>query len=449
MSDSIDILNKKFIQNLKMIVLIYFGYLGFSPVLMFLLIGFGNGNDIFSLLVSLSIGLVFFFVGFYIIWFVYKNREIYRKDRKEWVGNLATGSFIFALGLALIGIISRDYESPGRVSVASDSVFGLIIAPVLMFTHPIFISLSSIVFGTIILVKNRQSSVTRLLFLSNLTFGGTWIVFLIYSFSFFFSTDGVNIVSILYIVFYFLFFLGVILLIHACRRIITPFDQNFPWWFSLSVGITLISTIFLSFSELTHYGFYADFIGESNNPTQLLYLREHSLIFAVVYSVSILLPIIYSVYLLSRPPNWITKDRKHWINRTRISLILLSVYPLVEGLSGLQDLPFFSSPISAFNLAPMKILLLMGSISLLYFSNVLMITGVSDVNKWFFDEIKLRATPYLQEIDPDVNLATIYNQIDEWQKDTELTPKIMTNQTLDKYVQAAKNLLLVDEVSPT
>lgn len=63
----------------------------------------------------------------------------------------------------------------------------------------------------------------------------------------------------------------------------------------------------------------------------------------------------------------------------------------------------------------------------------------------FFGEIKFRAGLDLKDINPDVNLAVIWEQVDEWQKESELTPKEMTNKKLEEYVQDEKIIVLVQK----
>jgi len=77
----------------------------------------------------------------------------------------------------------------------------------------------------------------------------------------------------------------------------------------------------------------------------------------------------------------------------------------------------------------------------LLISALIFASGLPSVDKWFFDEVKFRASPELQKLDPNVNLADIYKQVDEWQKTSSLTPKEMTNQKVNEYVQRAKSLI--------
>jgi hypothetical protein len=460
LSASIKLLKKERNQRLYRIALLFFGVVVFSPPLLFLFVGsldpmLLNIGELFYVIFFISLGLMGFFGGIYQIWFVYKHWKTYRTHRKDWIGDIAGGGLIVVLGLIMV------YFGVNRIPnlwIEPDATYAspLIFAPYIILIFPILISSISIIVGVVLLVKNYQSSVTRLLFLSYLTFGGAWLVYLYYNFSFlweeFYIWEGIKLqkvhfpidTSVLYLGFFLFFFLGELFLIHGCRRLITLYDHRFPLWFFVSLGIALVATIFLSYTELTHYGFSVEreFTEISlDSPDQLLYLREHSLIFAVVYAGSLLMPLIYSIYLLSKPPSWITQERRRWINRTRISLILLSLYPLVEVVSGLQVLPFFSAPISVLNPAPVKVLLILSSNSLILFSYMIMITSVDDVNKWFFEEIKFRATPELQKINPEIHLAKIWEKIDQMQKEQPLSPKEMTNQKVNEYVNQAKKLI--------
>ncbi|MFX0087667.1 MAG: hypothetical protein ACFFAU_18600 [Candidatus Hodarchaeota archaeon] len=438
MSEPLENLNKDLLRKLCLIILIEIGILSFFPFLWFLVAGFSELHTdywttqtiglILNNMFNLIIGLLVIFVGLYIFWFVYRNRETYRKHLKGVLAILISGSFDFAVGTFFL-YVSFPYH-PNGIVITSD-----IMTAFIPFSHSLAISFFSIVVGMALLIRNYQSSVTRFLFLSYLTFGGTWLVFIIYSFSFrFFLNDGVTLTPVLYLGFYLSFFLGMMFLIQGCWRLIKPSSQRFPRWFFFILGIVVVATCFFSFTELTHYIYYTPF-----GDLEILYLREHSLIFSVVYSGSLIIPLLFSIYLLSKPPPWITKERGNWIKKARISLILLSFYPLVEVVSGLRGLPFFSDYITLFNPAPVKVSLLMGSISLIYFSYGIMFVGVSDVNKWFFDEVKCRATPELQKLDPDVNLAKIWEKIDQMQKEQPLSQREMTNQKVEQYVQTAVN----------
>jgi len=315
LSASIKLLKKERNQRLYRIVLIYFGVVVFSPPLLFLFVGSSdptllNIGELYSMISLVSLGLIVFLSGIYQIWFVYKHLKPHRTHHKDWIRELVGGGLIVVLGL-IIGVFCVNRIPNLWIEPDATYASPLIFAPYIIFIFPILICLSSIILGVVLLVKNYQSSVTRLLFLSYLTFGGAWLIYLYYNISFlweeYYIWEGIKLykvhfpidTSVLYLGFYLFFFLGVMFLIHGCHRLISPSGHRFPLWFSLSLGIALVATIFLSYTELTHYGFSVEreFTDISlDSPDQLLYLREHSLIFAVVYAGSLLMPLIYSIH---------------------------------------------------------------------------------------------------------------------------------------------------------
>jgi len=140
-------------------------------------------------------------------------------------------------------------------------------------------------------------------------------------------------------------------------------------------------------------------------------------------------------------PDWITQRRQNWLKKITLGMLLLIPYPLAEVVTGLQILPILKEPITYYNSLPKSIFILVLSLFFIDFTIVIIVNSLPDVTNWFFDEIKFRASPELQKLDPNVNLADIYKQVDEWQKTSSLTPKEMTNQKVEEYVQRAKSLI--------
>ena len=222
---------------------------------------------------------------------------------------------------------------------------------------------------------------------------------------------------------------------HACQLLSAPSRPFLPRGCYLILGFSFLFTVLLILLQLDHSpwpGLTWIIIGK---------IRIHSFLFVCVFLLSLLFPAGYSVYRLSFYPAWLTTDRRRWIKRIRLGILLLIPYPLGEALAGLHTDHFLHVSISPSNPLPQYLALLVISTSTLYFASFVFFSSMPDATKWFFDEIKFRASPELQKLDPNVNLADIYEQVDEWQKTSILTPKEMTNQKIKEYVQRAKSLI--------
>ena len=342
------------------------------------------------------------------------------------------------LGLILIGVIISQMPLPE---------FPEVVVMFAMF-YSLFISgvagLYFIINGVYILYKNYQSTITRFFFFSFTVQGFAWFFYIYYfiSYFFFWGKEGENVQSGIsvqatqlnnfnYCIFYSLLFLGVVLLTQACRALIphpTPQSQRIV---DSSMILSFICAILL-----------------------ILIQREvglaHTLLFTVLYLVSLLVPIGYSIYRLSFYPNWLTSERRRWIKRIRIGILLLIPYPLTETIIGLIPFHhFFFESLSAANPVPRFMPIISVAIVITCYAVFMILSGSPNVSKWFFEEIKFRATPDLIELNPNIDLATIWEQVDEWEKKSELTSKEMTTQKLEEYVQAAKSLLMKEGVFAT
>ena len=114
-----------------------------------------------------------------------------------------------------------------------------------------------------------------------------------------------------------------------------------------------------------------------------------------------------------------TPERRNWIKRTRIGIFLFLAFPIGEALGGLDlfDLllplvpveftSVFGNPVDS-----LRVIILLTSLLVVLYAAVFIVAGIPRVDKWFFDEIKFRATPELMKFRPDVNLAELWKQVD-------------------------------------
>ncbi|MFX1517133.1 MAG: hypothetical protein ACFFC6_12595 [Promethearchaeota archaeon] len=351
-------------------------------------------------------------------------------------------AFIFG---TIIGNLSTYQSFPAR-DVANQGV-----ADVMGGGFMLESALLLVLLGIIILIKNSVSKTTRLFFLSFLVIGTACFMYVLYALSYPApipsETDPNTVIwlenpqtTTTFFLFFLLIQIGFFILIHAIRSITSAEKIWLPKSLYLVFFIILsISTILLSSGEIKHvFLFSHEILGAS------LRVREFSIGFALIYLVIQIVPIVISLYYLRQLPPWITLERRAWLKRIKLAIIIYSFFPICETIAGLR-IPLTTGFISPYNPVEQYKLLLAVAFLLLFLSALVLYSGVPELNKWFFDEIKFRASPELRRLNPQVNLASIWEQVDEWQKESELTPKEMTIQKLEEYVQAAKQLMLKEE----
>jgi len=286
--------------------------------------------------------------------------------------------------------------------------------------------------GISIIRKNFRSGITRLYFLAFVSFSCAWFLFFVYNLIS--RLDEIQ-VKLLYLMIYLLIIVALIVMAHACRLLSVPNAYFFPKSIYFLLGFSFFITFLLLLTDITHTS-----IGLPNYFISYR-IRDYSFFLAFFYVSSLLLPIGLSIYHLMHFPDWITQRRQNWLKKITLGMLLLIPYPLAEAVTGLQFVPILNEPITHYNSLPKSIFILVLSLFFIDLSMVIIVNSLPDVTKWFFDEIKFRASPELQKLDPNVNLADIYKQVDEWQKTSNLTPKEMTNQKVEEYVQRAKSLI--------
>ena len=77
-----------------------------------------------------------------------------------------------------------------------------------------------------------------------------------------------------------------------------------------------------------------------------------------------------------------------------------------------------------------------------YLSILVIYSGLPEISEWFFDELKLRSTPELIHLQPNVSLEKLWESIDEWQQTRSIEESEMTNDTLETYIQEVKAYVL-------
>ncbi|MHA2248317.1 MAG: hypothetical protein ACXADY_25430 [Candidatus Hodarchaeales archaeon] len=429
-----------------------------------------------------SLLILFFVEGFFIFSLIItlKNYKVILLIDKNNLSMLNLGSlicfFVFAL-IALFGILATvignlsTYESLPITVIANQGVADIFLDFVL------FTAVLVSILGIILLVKNIVSATSRLFFLSFLSIGMACLFYILYIMTYPLividvTTEPVSVTQMpnpLVTIFFFLFFmliqLGFYILIHAISSISFPGE----FWlqkriYFLFVILGVLSTILLFSGEIEHVfldlSYLGDFVGsEQVGPTTFaMYyegsyfgmpyrVREYSLAFSIIYLLIQLIPIIISLFYLSKLPPWITPERRAWLNRIKLGIIVYALFPICETIAGIR-IPLTTGFVSAYNPLERYKLILSVSFLILALSILILFSGVPKLEKWFFDEIKFRSSPELRILDPNVNLAAIWELVDDWQKESELTPKEMTNQKLEEYIQAAKNLVIKEEGKP-
>lgn len=431
-----------------------------------------------------SLLILFFVEGFLIVCLIiilknYKIILLIDKNKRgaRFMLNLGLiGIFVFAL-LALfsiLGTISNNlstYESLPITVIVNQGVADIFLD--FVFFATILVS----ILGIILLVKNIVSTTSRLFFLSFLSIGMACLFYILYIMTYPLividvTTDPVSVtqtanplVKLYFFLFFMLIQLGFYILIHAIRSISFPGQ----FWlqkrlYFLFVILGILSTILLFSAEIEHVfldlSYLGDFVGiEQVGPnTFAMYyegsyfgmptrVREYSLAFSIIYLLIQLIPIIISLYYLSKLPPWITPERKAWLSRFKLGIIVYTFFPICETIAGIR-IPLTTGFVSAYNPLERYKLILSLSFLILALSILILFSGVPKLEKWFFDEIKFRASPELRKLDPNVNLASIWEQVDVWQKESGLTPKGLTTQKLEEYVHAAKSLLIKEEGKP-
>jgi len=142
--------------------------------------------------------------------------------------------------------------------------------------------------------------------------------------------------------------------------------------------------------------------------------------------------------ILRNLPEWVTDDRKHWLNLLQTGIIWFVAYFVIDlVVSGipsrfLSTQLVTSSPITRGSY--LKIL----AFSVLILSGNFLNFSVNLGSKWFFDEIKYRAGHEMFNKNPNVNFSEIWQNVDTFEDDDE-SDTVDINE-LDDYIMRIKNL---------
>jgi hypothetical protein len=356
------------------------------------------------------------------------------------------GFIIFGLIVILASIIGIFFSISHALNLLSNppSVYLTNVNEIFAMVYSVFGSLIAglifIVVGLLLLRKNYQSKITRKFFLSFASISATWFIYFLFLGIRANLENYIYLIKISYLVFNACFFSGLVLLAQACR-LLTP--TKHPYISRNGYLLLLIPFIVSVILIITRDDL--PFMTNTLDPEFSLLpgkISPTSLVFLSTFLISLLIPVGYSIYRLSIYPEWLTPERRKWIRKIRIGLLLMIPSPIGETVTNLWMIGFLQEPISATN--PLSRFLFLNTISSLFllYTATIFLFSLPDVNKWFFDEVKIRSTPDIIKINPDVNLSEIWEKIDEWQKTKPLTPREMTEKKLDEYVVAAKKLLL-------
>jgi len=280
--------------------------------------------------------------------------------------------------------------------------------------------------GILLLRKNYHSTVTRLFFCSFFSMG---IAHFAYFYSFF-STSTYTLLSTLipdlispwlYLIYYGFICIAMVNNTLASYYLVGQQVRAYSkMFYSISGFSFLISNVLF----ITEGGYHSNF-------DILLLPPGYSLILVFTYIVSLLCPIIYSLYYLNYSPEWITSKRYEWIKRTRIGILLLIPFVIGKALNFLHGLDSYT-----------RFFLFITPIFFHYLSILVIYSGLPELSEWFFDEIKLRSTPELIHLQPNVSLEKLWDSIDEWQQNRSIEESKMTNDTLKTYIHEVKAYIL-------
>ncbi|MFX1518067.1 MAG: hypothetical protein ACFFC6_17335 [Promethearchaeota archaeon] len=296
---------------------------------------------------------------------------------------------------------------------------------VIMLLFPFLILFFSIVIyfltGTLLLRKNYHSIVTRLFFCSFVSMG---IAHLVY-FYWFFSTSSISILSALIpdlvspwleIIFYGFIFIAMVTNTLASYYLVGKQVKAYSKMFYFISGFSFSISSFLLITK-----------GEPHSDYSLIDIllppTGYSPVLVFFYIVSLLCPIIYSLYYLTYSPEWITSKRQEWIKRTRLGILLLIPFVIGKALSFLPGVDPYTG-----------LVLFIMPIFCHYLSILVIYSGLPELSEWFFDEIKLRSSPELIQLKPNVSLVKLWEFIDEWQQTRAIQESEMTNDMLETYI---------------
>lgn len=380
---------------------------------------------------QLGCSILTFGLGIYLLWILIQFR-VEMKEKRDKIGYLILTIIFLSGGISIFLLIPF--------------INSQITPEIVAFIKPTVLRLDSVIYwilgagagvcfvgtGIYLVYKNHQSWITLLFFLSFTCFGIGWITFAYYNQI---GCQCPQLLILVYVIFYIFIYTGTIILAHACRLLVTPNHIYFHPSIYVISYISYFTTIVLLLTSQTHSQVIMYF--------GVLYVaREHSLVVSIIYSVSLLLPLGYSIYRLSYYPDWLTRKRREWIKRIRTGLVFFIPFYLIEALAGVRPIELLQESISPYNPLPRYMLLLVISLFCLFYSVIIINSGLPDVSKWFFEEVKLRAVLEVGDLSPQLNLTAIWRKLDDWEKNDNLSPKKMDGKSLQEYIKVAKTLIL-------
>ncbi|MFX1285496.1 MAG: hypothetical protein ACFFB5_17795 [Promethearchaeota archaeon] len=278
--------------------------------------------------------------------------------------------------------------------------------------------------GFSLYTKNKESLITRFFLLSFVSFGlgqgcNLYLFFRDSSYTILHHFLPYLLPSlIIFLLQYSLTFLGLLFLWSASSSLILPRKYEFR-------NKTVILSI-LSF--LSSLGFIL-IVGTTTYDFVLVSL-EFELFFLVFYAFSFVTFPCSAFLQLRSLPDWFTPTRRRWVKRVRMGLLVLIFYGIFQTIKNFQGLgPVF------------KYLLFIFNIVLLCLTIIIIYSGLPEVTEWFFDEIKIRATPEMKELNSTINLEHLWQLIDTWKEDKKIPKEKMTETAVASYVREALGTL--------
>lgn len=377
--------------------------------------------------------------GFYFL-HLYTFNESNLKDFKKGAHELLEIGFVFIIVGIILLFLSLERFLSSVLLHSTTNLKDLTIIQFIVFATVIFL-LSTMVR---LFFVNKNSKITHSMIIAFFLYSIAWIFdafYIDYNYSTFliFNIDQLRIVSpnikVNYIIFYSILFTGGLFIFNASTELIS---------FNSVIHRKLISLIFISVAIVML--FYSDSgLNYTYYEYILVYMPNLDIVLTFLFIFSLSGPMIYSFFQLQKLPQWITKDRRKWIRSVRLGLILFSLFFIIEGIVNTVNLNFFYRLTSINNIIPLRIYFHLFAIIILMIASFIFLISTYDIERWFFDELKIRSAIELKNIDSSINLSKIWETIDVWQGNKSIPKNEMTENGISLYL---KELTKVFDMEP-
>jgi len=297
-----------------------------------------------------------------------------------------------------------------------------------------------------IFLKNRISSTTKLFSVSFVFFGLSLVTSLIFGWV---QDMSLTLMIFIYLISYTFLYSGTVALTHSAKILVDPTNKIFSKNVYLGFLSTYIIGVILILKELSLNLLQppqqeTTFFDQINSQVYIHHLAGFNSVIALLIGLSIIIPASYAILKLGQTPEWITEERKSWIKKLRTGLVLFFIHPLFNALGEMNDFDFINQPLNKGTDMPTSLYLQYMSIVILIPAIAYLLTAIPDIDKWFFDEIKFRATgdgTFGNQYQIS-NIFKLWDVVEEWKETKVVKKSEMTQAKLDEYVITAKQMLI-------